>query len=128
MIHNAIVLGGHTTALYAARSFGRAGAKVAIVDTVGTCEARFSRYCSAFHKVEQFTPEVLLATVNMIARSLGPCAIIPTSDAAVWSLSQILDALPQEHVPLIPPWHITEIAYDKRPTYALAQRCGVRRG
>jgi predicted ATP-grasp superfamily ATP-dependent carboligase len=124
-MHNAIVLGGHTTALYAVRSFGRANIKVAVVDTVGACEARFSRYCSLFSRIERFEPQALLAKITDVAQQLGSCAIIPTSDSAVRSLSEVFDVLAADHVPLIPPWRITEAAYDKRLTYEMAERCGI---
>ena len=91
--HNVIVLGSHTTALYVVRSLGRCGAKVAVVDTHSCGEARFSKYCSLFTKIERFSSDEIIETVHRISEKLGPCAVFPTNDEAVKALSQSIDSI-----------------------------------
>ena len=123
--HNVIVLGSHTTALYIVRSLGRSGAKVAVVDTNSLGEARFSTYCHSFTKIERFTTEAVIDAIQRVSKKLGPCAIYPTNDEAVRSLSQGIDSIGDDNVAIVPPWPTTFKAYDKHATYELAQSVGV---
>ena len=123
--HNVIVLGSHTTALYVVRCLGRYGAKVVVVDTHLRGEARFSRYCNAFVKIERFATDELLVAIDGIAKTLGPCAIFPSNDEAAKALSQGIDSLPEKHIAIVAPWQTTLKAYDKRLTYDLAQASNV---
>jgi predicted ATP-grasp superfamily ATP-dependent carboligase len=118
--HNAIVLGSHTTALYVVRCLGRLGANLAVIDTHHHGEARFSRYCNDFVKIERFSPDELRTAIDEISRKLGACAIFPSNDEAAKALSQSIDSLPQGHLAVIAPWKTTLRAYDKRLTYELA--------
>lgn len=125
LAHNIIILGGHTSALYTARSFGRLGSKIGIIDDRSYCEARFSKYCSEFYNIRKFDKPALLNAINRMAEKLGPSAIFPTSDETVKLLSQSKHDLPEHHLAMIPDWATTEIAYDKKKTYALAREHGV---
>jgi predicted ATP-grasp superfamily ATP-dependent carboligase len=123
--HNIIVLGGHTSALFVTRSFGPFGPKIAVIDNRGYGEARFSRYCTEFHKVDRFCRSNILETIEDIELRLGPCAIFPSTDETVKLLSQLRDEISDEHIPMIPEWPITKIAFDKHETYALARELDI---
>lgn len=123
--HNVIVLGSHTTALYILRGLGRCGAKVVVIDTHYHGEARFSRYCSKFEKIERFETDEVIAAINRVSESFGPCAIFPSNDEAAKALSQGLESIADEHVAIIAPWPTTQSAYDKRSTYEFAKACDV---
>lgn len=122
MRHNIVVLGGHTSALFLVRSFGPLNPKIAVVDNVGYGEARFSRYCTEFHKVQKFSRTSLIKTIEDIERRFGPCAIFPSTDETAQLLSTSRDDLSDIHLPMIPEWSVTKIALDKQETYALARR------
>jgi len=123
--HNIIVLGGHTSALFVTRSFGPLGPKVAVVDKLGYGEARFSRYCTEFHKVRQFCRPSLLETIEDIERRFGPCAIFPATDETVQLLSRARDDIADMHLPMIPEWSVTKTAFDKQKLYALARKLDI---
>jgi len=123
--HNIIVLGGHTSALFVARSFGPYGPKIAVIDNRAYGEARFSRYCTEFHKVERFCPSSLLGKLEEVEKRFGPCAIFPSTDETVKLLSELRDEISDAHIPMIPDWSITRLAFDKHETYALARKLDI---
>jgi predicted ATP-grasp superfamily ATP-dependent carboligase len=125
MKHNVIVLGSHTTALYIVRSLGRCGAKIVVIDAHYHGEARFSKYCSKFEKIERFDTDRVIAAINRVSETFGPCAIFPSNDEAAKALSQGLESIADDHVAVIAPWPITLSAYDKRSTYEFAKACDV---
>lgn len=119
--HNVIVLGGHTSALFVTRSLGPFGPKIAVVDNRGYGEARFSRYCTEFYKVERFCRSSLLGAIEDIEQRFGPCAIFPSTDETVELLSRLRDEISDTHIPMIPEWSVTSLAFDKHKTYAVAR-------
>jgi predicted ATP-grasp superfamily ATP-dependent carboligase len=123
--HNIIVLGGHTSALFVTRSFGPFAPKIAVIDNRGYGEARFSRYCTEFHKVDRFSRGVLVKKISEIGQRLGPCAIFPSTDETVELLSHIREDLDDIHLPMIPEWSVTKLAFDKQETYALARQLDI---
>lgn len=123
--HNIIVLGGHTSALFVARSFGALGCRIAVVDNRGYGEARFSRYCTEFQKIPRFSRSRVLDTIVDIEGRFGPCAIFPSTDETVQLLSQARDDIADMHLPMIPEWPVTKTAFAKQEAYALAREFDV---
>lgn len=121
----AVLLGGESAALSAARSLGRAGVQVHVAgdevwDTVGR-----SRYCASFTHVD--TGEGLEERwLAWLERGPRGAAIMPTSDEALLLVARHRARLIElGYVPFDADDEVLLAMLDKRRTYALAREAGV---
>ena len=123
----AVVVGGDYQGLGIARSLGRHGVPVIVVDDEVSI-ARASRYVSAHHRVPDLRdPDAALAALLELGRSLEPrgWVLYPTREETVAMVSAHRDQLSEFfRVPTPGPAAI-RAAWDKRETYRLAERLGV---
>lgn len=124
----ALVLGGESRALGIARSLGRRGIRVWVIDESDYLIARRSRY------VERNLPWPGQAGEAEQAAVLAGFAddhglrgwtLFATSDETAALVARHHDSLSQRYRLTTPPWEQTQLAYDKRLTYELADAAGV---
>ncbi len=123
----AIVLGGDYQGLGIARSLGRRGVDVLVVDDEASI-SRHSRYVSKTVKVRDMTSEegTVDALLELARRhETQGWVLFPTRDDTVATISRHRERL-LEHFRLpTPPWHVTQWAWDKRRTYSRAAELGI---
>jgi D-aspartate ligase len=123
----AVVLGGDYQGLGIARSLGRRGIPVCVVDNEKSI-ARFSRYCTRFVKVadlrhERETIDALLKIGKRF--ELNGWVLYPTRDENVAALSRNRSELASIFRIPTPEWNSIQWAWDKRNTYRLAGELGI---
>jgi D-aspartate ligase len=122
-----IVIGGDYQGLGIARSLGRRGVPVCVIDDERSI-ARYSRYTNLSVvapplRDEAQTVEVLLDTTRK--HGLEGWVVFPTREETVAALARHRETLtPMLRIPT-PPWEVTRWAWDKRNTYELARRLGI---
>lgn len=123
----AVVLGGDYQGLGIARSLGRHGIPVVIVDDERSI-ARSSRYAAAGVRVPRLRDDQDVLDALAAARTrhgLAGWVVFPTRDENVATLSRRRAELaPHWRIPA-PEWDCVRVAWDKRETYRLAQKLGV---
>jgi predicted ATP-grasp superfamily ATP-dependent carboligase len=122
-----LVIGGDFQGLGIARSLGRRGVPVCIVDDELSI-SRYSRYATHAVRVkdlrdEQKTIEALLDVGKRL--NLKGWVLYPTRDETVAALSRHKGALSEWFCVPTPHWDIIKWAWDKRNTYRLAERLGI---
>lgn len=122
-----VVIGGDFQGLAIARSLGRRGVPVCIIDDEH-CIARYSRYATYNVRVkdlqdEQATVEALMSNGEML--DLQGWVIYPTRDETVAALSRHKATLSRFFRVPTPGWDSIKWAWDKRNTYTLAQKLGI---
>ena len=122
-----LVIGGDYQGLGIARSLGRLGLPVCVVDDEHSV-SRFSRYVGLSARVpdlkdEQRAVDALLT----VGRRLGleGWVLFPTRDETVAALSRHRDVLAEFFRVPTPRWSAVQWAWDKRNTYTLAERLGI---
>lgn len=123
----ALVVGGDYQGLAIARSLGRKGIPVCVVDDEPSI-ARFSRYVRHTARARDLRDEAeTVRTILDVGERLGlhGWIIFPTRDEVVTALSRARDTLSQLYRVPTPPWTVVRHAIDKRLTYDVAQRAGV---
>jgi D-aspartate ligase len=123
----AVVIGGDFQGLGIARSLGRHGIPVCIIDDELSI-SRFSRYVTHSLRVkslrdEQETVEHLLDAGQRL--KLDGWVLYPTRDETVAALSRYRSRLTELYRVPTPSWRAIQWVWDKRNTYRLAQEIGI---
>ena len=123
----AVVVGGDYQGLGIARSLGRRGVPVCVLDDERSI-ARFSRYTRRAVRVddlrdEQRTVETLLALGQRLG--MEGWVFFPTREETVAALSRHRDRLAQFFRVPTAPWDVVRWAWDKRNTYQRAGELGI---
>ena len=126
----AVVIGGHVQGLGIARMLGIRKIPIVLMDTARYNIARYSKYCNRFIKI----PHKMLESEadfceflkqKSIQFDLKDYLIFPTDDQTVAYLSKNRDKLLDYYRIWTPKWDIIRYCYNKRLTYALAERNGI---
>jgi predicted ATP-grasp superfamily ATP-dependent carboligase len=123
----AVVVGGDYQGLGIVRSLGRRGIPVCVIDDERSI-ARHSRYATHALTVKSLgdaraTVDTLLAAGSRLG--LDGWVIYPTREETVAAISQHREELAQRFRVPTPAWEVIRWAWDKRNTYALAQRLDI---
>jgi D-aspartate ligase len=123
----AVIVGGDYQGLGIARSLGRHGIPVCVVDDE-TCIARASRYVKHVVRVHDLEANgSLLAALALARQRLGGprCVLFATRDSTVAAIAASREKLMRDfHVPT-PETSVVAQAWDKRQTYRLAAQLAV---
>ena len=122
-----VVIGGDYQGLGIARSLGRRGLPVCIIDDEHSI-SRYSRYASHAVRVPSLREE--RETVDLILDvgrrfDLRGWVLYPTRDETVAALSKCRDVLSEWFRVPTPSWDSIRWVWDKRNTYALAHELGI---
>lgn len=123
----AIVLGGDYQGLGIARSLGRKGVPVVVVDDEVSI-AKLSRYVKHTLRVPDLREEQpTLDALDQLRRTypVDGWVLFPTRDETVGVLARHRSELTEHFLVPTPRWDCTRYAWDKRETYGLAKRLGV---
>lgn len=123
----ALVVGGDHPGLAIARSLGRRGIPVYIIDDQ-YCISSFSRYAAKVIRVESILDE--RKTVDAVLEvgrrySLRDWVLFPTRDENVAAFSRYRDELAPFFRVTTGDWKSVEWAWDKKKTYELAERLNI---
>jgi D-aspartate ligase len=122
-----VVIGGDFQGLGIARSLGRQGVPVCVIDDEH-CIARYSRYVShRFHVKDLRDEQTTVNTLMSIGRryNLKGWVLYPTRDETVAALSRHKRTLSKLFRVPTPDWECIKWAWDKRNTYKLAEALGI---
>jgi D-aspartate ligase len=123
----AVVVGGDFLGLGIVRSLGRHGVPVCVIDDEQSI-ARFSRFSSLSVRVDDLrNPErVMEALLEIGSRyHLDGWVLFPTRDETVAVIARNRPLLEQTYRLTTPGWDVVRWVWDKRNTYALAERLGI---
>src|SRR5437870_728404 len=123
----AVVVGGDYQGLGIARSLGRQGVPVFVIDDELSI-TRFSRYTSRAARVPDLRDGVRAAeSVLDVGRRFGlqGWVLYPTRDEIVAAFSLHRSAVEELFRVPTPDWDVVRWAWDKRPTYPLAEELGI---
>jgi D-aspartate ligase len=123
----AVVLGGDFNGLAIARSLGRRGIPVCVIDDESSI-ARASRYATHAERVPSLRDDAgVMDALRRIGRRLGldGWVLYPTRDEIVAALARRRKILERQFVVSTPSWSRVQWAWDKRNTYRRAAKCGV---
>lgn len=123
----AIVVGGDHPGLGVARSLGRRGIPVYVIDDQ-YCISRFSRYATRVVRVDNLLDEQ--KTVDAVLEvgkrfNLRDWVLFPTRDETVAAFSRHRDKLAQFFRVTTGEWKSVEWAWDKKKSYELAETLGI---
>jgi D-aspartate ligase len=124
----ALVIGGESRALGIARSLGRRGIRVWVIDESDYLIARRSRYVErSFPWPEHAGEAEQAAFLAALAEEHGlrGWTLFATGDETAALVARHHDSLSARFSMTTPPWEQTRLAYDKRLTYELAREAGV---
>jgi predicted ATP-grasp superfamily ATP-dependent carboligase len=123
----AVVIGGDYQGLGIARSLGRYGIPVCVIDDE-TSIARASRFVRNAIRVRDLRTEAALIDALAQARAklrLPGWVLYPTREETVASIAANRDALRQHFRVPTPELAVTRLAWDKREVYRLARRLSI---
>src|SRR3984957_15686172 len=123
----AVVVGGEHPGLGAARSLGRRGIPVCIIDDQHSI-SQFSRYATRVVRVKALRDEEkTVASVLEVGERYGlqGWVLFPTRDETVAAFSRHRDRLAEVFRVSTPAWETVKWAWDKKNTYELAEEIGV---
>jgi predicted ATP-grasp superfamily ATP-dependent carboligase len=123
----ALVVGGDYQGLGIARSLGRNGIPVAILDDEVSI-APSSRYVQHSMRVPTLrSPEATTEALHEAARRFGldGWVLFPTREETVAAVAHDRDELARTFRVPTPTWDAVRIAWDKRQTYQVAERLGI---
>jgi D-aspartate ligase len=123
----ALVVGGDYQGLGIARSLGRHGVPVAILDDEVSIAPR-SRYVKQSLRVPSLrSAEATMAALHEAADrfGLGGWVLFPTREETVAAVAQNRDELARTFRVPTPAWDTVRVAWDKRRTYRVAERLGI---
>ncbi len=123
----AVVVGGDYQGLAIARSIGRRGAPVCVIDDELSI-ARFSRYVTHYLRVRDLRDESrCIGALLGIGRRLGlhGWVVYPTREESVAACSRHRSELMHQYRIPTPQWDTVRWAWDKRNTYDRAQALGI---
>lgn len=123
----ALVIGGDHTGLGVARSLGRRGIPVFVLEDQLSISS-FSRYVTRVIRVKDLREE--RSTVDAILQAgerynLRNWVLFPTRDETVVALARHRDELARFFKVTTPDWASVQWAWDKKNTYDLAERLGI---
>jgi predicted ATP-grasp superfamily ATP-dependent carboligase len=123
----ALLLGADYRALAVARSLGRHGVRVCVLREPDEPLAAASRYAECSMAWPVGGEAARLGFLLRLAESEGlqGWALIPTADETAALVARHHERLGRHFVHTTPAWESLRWAYDKRLTYALAERIGV---
>jgi D-aspartate ligase len=123
----AVLLGADYRALGVARSLGRRDVRVWVLREPEEPLAATSRYAERSLPWPAGGDAARVRFVTRLAESAGIAgwALIPTADTTAAFVARHHERLGRLFVHTSPPWESLRWAYDKRLTYALAERAGV---
>ena len=122
-----VVIGGDHPGLGVARSLGRRGIPVYVVDDQWAV-ASFSRYVARFVKVKSLRDErVTVNAVLEVGRRFGlrDWILVPTRDETVAAFSRCRSELAEFFRVTTPEWSTVKWAWDKKNTYDLAVQLNI---
>ena len=123
----ALVIGGEHPGLGVARSLGRRGVPVYIIDDQH-CISSFSRYATRVIRVPDLRDEAraVSAVLDVGLRfNLRDWVLFPTRDETVAAFSRHRDELQRFFRVTTPPWEAIKWAWNKKNTYDLANELGI---
>lgn len=123
----AVVIGGDYQGLATARSLGRYGVPVLVLDDERSI-ARYSNYTTAYVRVPDLRAEgAAPAALLDIARrhEVDRWLLFPTRDETVAEIAAHREALAAVYRVCVPPREVVDWAWDKRNTYRLAAELSV---
>ncbi|WP_159538117.1 ATP-grasp domain-containing protein [Aeromicrobium sp. 9AM] len=123
----ALVIGGDYQGLGIARSLGRRGIPVAVLDDEVSISPR-SRYVQRSLRVPSLrSSEATMDALHEAARRFGldGWVLFPTREETVAAVAQNRDELARTFRVPTPTWETVEVAWDKRQTYQVAERLGI---
>ncbi len=123
----AVVVGGDYQGLAIARSIGRRGASVCVIDDEASI-ARFSRYVTHYLRVRDLRDEShCVAALLGMGRRLGLAGwvVFPTREETVAACSRHRSELSRLYRIPTPEWDAVQWAWDKRNTYGRARALGI---
>jgi D-aspartate ligase len=123
----AIVIGGEHPGLGIARSLGRRGIPVCVIDDQHSI-SQFSKYVKRVVRVKDLRDEV--NTVNSVLEvgqryGMKGWVLFPTRDETVVAFSRHRDRLTEYFRVTTPGWDTVKWAWDKKNTYDLAAELGI---
>jgi len=110
------------------RSLGRRGIPVYLLHDKHLCISRFSRYTKQFIKIPKPSDESKFINFMIeLAKKRGVegWILMPTNDAAVYTLSRHKEILEGYYRVSTPCWDVVKHAYNKKLTYQLAEKIGI---
>jgi D-aspartate ligase len=123
----ALVIGGDYQGLGIARSLGRRGVPVTILDDQVSI-SRSSRYVQQSLRVPTLrSSEDTIGALRDAARRFGMhgWVLFPTREETVAAVAQNRDELAKTFRVPTPSWETVQVAWDKRQTYQVAERLGI---
>jgi D-aspartate ligase len=123
----AVVIGGDYQGLAIARSLGRRGIDVVVIDDERSV-SRYSRYVIASLRVPDLRDEgAAVATLLDLGQrhALDGWVVFPTREETVAALSRHRERLLTQYRIPTPRWDVVKWAWDKRNTYSLAAELGI---
>ncbi len=123
----AVIAGGHFASLGVARSLGRHGVPVFIVDSE-PCVSRFSKYVKHYYRCPAETDESNLVEFlieRSSQRGLLGSVLFASTDEQVRIFSENRQQLAERYIVSVPEWDVVKYLYDKRLTGVLATQCGI---
>jgi D-aspartate ligase len=123
----ALVIGGDHTGLGVARSLGRRGIPVVVLDAQLSVSL-FSRYVTRVVRVKNLLDE--RATVDAVLETgerfnLRNWVLFPTRDETVVAFARHRDELAKFFKVTTPDWASVQWAWDKKNTYEMAEKLGI---
>ncbi|MCW2771146.1 MAG: hypothetical protein JWR27_2579 [Aeromicrobium sp.] len=126
-VPGALVVGGDYQGLGIARSLGRRGIPVAVLDDEVSIAPR-SRYVQHSMRVPTLrSAEATTDALQAAARRFGldGWVLFPTREETVAAVAQNRDELARTFRVPTPSWRTVRVAWDKRRTYQVAERLGI---
>ena len=123
----ALVIGGDHPGLAIARSLGKRGIPVYILDDQH-CISVYSKYATRVVRTEDLRdPEKTVDAVLEVGERYGlrDWVLFPTRDETVMAFSKYLDRLSEFFRVTTPKWETTRWAWDKNNTYKLAEELSI---
>jgi D-aspartate ligase len=123
----AVVIGGDYQGLATARSLGRYGVPVLVLDDERSI-ARYSNYVTAYARVPDLRSEGATVTALLdVARrhAVDGWLLFPTRDETVAEIAQNRETLSASYRVCVPAREVVDWAWDKRNTYRLAAELGL---